>query len=85
MRKKQRKYKVGDHVCWAGEKWRIKKIWQTSTEGLRADLESLAARLLDRGVFDPKARPIFVLVRHVAAKQSIEPLKTGGHDLIEQV
>jgi hypothetical protein len=34
-------YSVGDKCWYNGEAWRITRIWDTQTEGLRADLESL--------------------------------------------
>ena len=43
-------YSVGQKVWYAGEAWRISRIWDTRTEGLRADLESLERVELGPGV-----------------------------------
>ncbi len=42
-------YAVGDKVWWAGEAWRITRIWNTHTEGMRADMESLERVELPKG------------------------------------
>ncbi len=34
-------YVVGDRVWWKGNAWRITHLFDTRTEGLRADMESL--------------------------------------------